>query len=179
MQPIVRQTSSTTSNYGYVYPAGTAVSTRGDFDSLDNPFHYTSDPTGDRYSEKPAAGSQSLPITATTASFPNSCSLPVPEEPGPAVALSVRRPSVRDYSGRREGERTPPITVAEMQGPPLRAVLSGRAALTPAAPRTVSPRLTRNEWISGRCTSRSAGAKTAGRVLHPLQGVAVAVPQDP
>jgi hypothetical protein len=40
-------------------------------------------------------------------------------------------------------------------------------------------RLTRNERIIGRCTSRSTGAKKAGRVLHPLQGVAVAVPQDP
>jgi hypothetical protein len=39
MQPIVRQTSPTTSNYGYIYPAGTPVSTRGDFNTLDNPFH--------------------------------------------------------------------------------------------------------------------------------------------
>lgn len=65
MQPIVRQTSSTSSNYGYVYPAGTAISTHGDFDSLDNPFHYTSDPTGDRYSEKPAAGMHFIIFQAT------------------------------------------------------------------------------------------------------------------
>src|SRR5215472_6641356 len=39
MQPIVRQASPTTSNYGLTYPAGTAVSVRDDFDTLDNPFH--------------------------------------------------------------------------------------------------------------------------------------------
>ncbi len=46
MQPIVRQASPTTSNYGHVYPAGTPVSTRGDFNTLDNPFHYTSERLG-------------------------------------------------------------------------------------------------------------------------------------
>src|SRR5260370_38081162 len=30
--------------------------TRGDFNTLDNPFHYTSDPTGDHYRSQPAAG---------------------------------------------------------------------------------------------------------------------------
>src|SRR5258708_1562650 len=49
MQTIVRQTTPTTDNYGNVYPAWTPVSTRGDFNTLDNPFYYTSDPTGDRY----------------------------------------------------------------------------------------------------------------------------------
>jgi hypothetical protein len=69
MQPIVRQTSPTTSNYGHVYPAGTAVSTRGDFDTLDNPFHYTSDPTGDRYNSKPAAGLHFIIFQPTIGNF--------------------------------------------------------------------------------------------------------------
>jgi hypothetical protein len=69
MQPVVRQTAPVTSNYGHVYPAGTAVSTRGDFDTLDNPFHYTSDPTGDRYSEKPAAGLHFVIFQATIGNF--------------------------------------------------------------------------------------------------------------
>jgi hypothetical protein len=34
------------------------IPVRGDFDSLDNPFYCTSDPTADHYSKKPAAGSQ-------------------------------------------------------------------------------------------------------------------------
>lgn len=69
MQPIVRQTSPTTSNYGYVYPAGTPVSTRGDFNTLDNPFYYTSDPTGNRYSSRPAAGLHFIIFQATIGNF--------------------------------------------------------------------------------------------------------------
>ena len=69
MQPIVRQASPTTSNYGLTYPAGTAVSVRGDFDTLDNPFHYTSDPTGDRYSPKPAAGLHFIIFQPTIGNF--------------------------------------------------------------------------------------------------------------
>jgi hypothetical protein len=69
MQPIVRQTAPLTSNYGHVYAAGTAVSARGDFDTLDNPFHYTADPNGDRYSEKPAAGLHFVIFQATIGNF--------------------------------------------------------------------------------------------------------------
>jgi hypothetical protein len=69
MQTIVRQESATTSNYGYVYPAGTPVSTRGDFNTLDNPFYFTSDPTRDRYSSKPAAGIHFLIFQPTIGNF--------------------------------------------------------------------------------------------------------------
>jgi hypothetical protein len=69
MQPIVRQATATTSNYGYTYPAGTPVSTRGDFDTLDNPFQYTSDPTGNRYSSKPAAGMHFIIFQPTIGNF--------------------------------------------------------------------------------------------------------------
>ena len=48
--------SRTRSNYGESYPAGTTIPVRGDFNTLDNPFQYTSDPTGDHYSMTPAAG---------------------------------------------------------------------------------------------------------------------------
>jgi hypothetical protein len=56
MSKVDSTTSPTTSNYGKAYPAGTTIPVRGDFDTLDNPFYYTSDPTGDHYSEKKAAG---------------------------------------------------------------------------------------------------------------------------
>jgi hypothetical protein len=69
MQPIVRQASPTTDNYGHVYPAGTPVSTRGDFNTLDNPFYYTSDPTGNRYSSRPAAGMHFIIFQATIGNF--------------------------------------------------------------------------------------------------------------
>ena len=38
--------SQITSHYGEVYPAGTTIPVRGDFNTLDNPFYYTSDPAG-------------------------------------------------------------------------------------------------------------------------------------
>jgi hypothetical protein len=69
MQPIVRQTTPTTTNYGQVYPAGIAVSARGDFDTVDNPFHYSSDPVGDHFSTKPAAGMHFIIFQPTIGNF--------------------------------------------------------------------------------------------------------------
>jgi hypothetical protein len=69
MQPIVRQTTPLTSNYGQTYPAGTAVSARGDFDTVDNPFYYTSDPAGDHFSTKPAAGLHFVIFQPTIGNF--------------------------------------------------------------------------------------------------------------
>ncbi len=69
MQPIVRQTTATTSNYGHVYPVNAPVSTRGDFNTLDNPFHYTSDPTGDVYRSQPAAGLHFIIFQPTIGNF--------------------------------------------------------------------------------------------------------------
>lgn len=53
MSKVDSTTSTTTGNYGKAYPSGTTVPVRGDFDTLDNPFHYTSDPSADHYSSKP------------------------------------------------------------------------------------------------------------------------------
>jgi hypothetical protein len=61
--------SKTKSNYGESYPAGTTIPVRGDFNTLDNPFQYTSDPTGDHYSEKPAAGLHFLMFQPTIEIF--------------------------------------------------------------------------------------------------------------
>src|SRR6201996_2286801 len=61
--------SPITSHYGEVYPAGTTLPVRGDFNTLDNPFYYTSDPRADHYSEKPAAGLHFLGFLPTTALF--------------------------------------------------------------------------------------------------------------
>jgi len=69
MQTITRQATPTTDNYGNVYPTGTPVSTRGDFNTMDNPFHYTSDPTGDRYSDQPAAGMHFIIFQPTIGNF--------------------------------------------------------------------------------------------------------------
>jgi hypothetical protein len=69
MSPVDSTTSRTTSNYGVAYPTGTTIPVRGDFDTLDNPFHYTSDPTADHYSKKPAAGLHFIMFQPTTAIF--------------------------------------------------------------------------------------------------------------
>jgi hypothetical protein len=69
MQPTNRLQTATTSNYGHVYPAGTAVSNRGDFSTLDNPFFYTSDPIDDHYSSQKAAGLHFLIFVPTIENF--------------------------------------------------------------------------------------------------------------
>jgi hypothetical protein len=69
MAPVDSTTAPTTSNYGVDYPTGTTIPVRGDFNTLDNPFHYTSDPTGNRYSSKPAAGLHFLIFQPTIAIF--------------------------------------------------------------------------------------------------------------
>ena len=68
MAQVDSTTSPTTSNYGVAYPAGT-IPVRGDFDTLDNPFYYTSDPTGDHYSKKKAAGLHFIMFQPTIATF--------------------------------------------------------------------------------------------------------------
>jgi hypothetical protein len=61
--------SRTRSNYGAAYPTGTTIPVRGDFNTLDNPFHYTSDPTADHYSKNPAAGLHFLMFQPTIEFF--------------------------------------------------------------------------------------------------------------
>src|SRR5258707_4380695 len=62
-------TAPTTSNYGVDYPTGTTIPVRGDFNPLDNPFHYTSDPAADHYSSTPATGLHFLIFQPTIAIF--------------------------------------------------------------------------------------------------------------
>jgi hypothetical protein len=69
MAQVDSTTSPTTSNYGVAYPTGTTIPVRGDFDTLDNPFYYTSDPTGDHYSNKKAAGLHFIMFQPTIATF--------------------------------------------------------------------------------------------------------------
>jgi Alcohol dehydrogenase GroES-like domain len=69
LQPVNRLQTKTTSNYGHTYPPLTAITNRGDFATLDNPFHYTSDPAGDHYSEHGAAGLHFLLFAPTTETF--------------------------------------------------------------------------------------------------------------
>jgi hypothetical protein len=69
MSAVDSTTSPMTSNYGVAYPAGTTIPVRGDFDTLDNPFYYTSDPAGDHYSKTKAAGLHFIVFQPTIAIF--------------------------------------------------------------------------------------------------------------
>ena len=69
MSQVDSTTSPITSNYGEAYPAGTTIPVRGDFDTLDNPYYYTSDPAGDHYSSKKAAGLHFIMFQPTIAIF--------------------------------------------------------------------------------------------------------------
>ncbi|GHO76413.1 hypothetical protein KSD_41840 [Ktedonobacter sp. SOSP1-85] len=69
MAPVDSTTAPTTSNYGVDYPTGTTIPARGDFNTVDNPFHYTSDPAADHYSSTPAAGLHFIVFQPTIAIF--------------------------------------------------------------------------------------------------------------
>jgi hypothetical protein len=61
--------SDITSNYGGAYPVGTTIPVRADFNTLDHPFQYTSDPRGDHYRPTPAAGLHFLMFQPTIGIF--------------------------------------------------------------------------------------------------------------
>ncbi len=69
MAPVDSTTTPTTSNYGVAYPTGTTIPVRGDFDTLDNPFYYTADPTGNHYSSTPAAALHFIIFQPTIETF--------------------------------------------------------------------------------------------------------------
>jgi hypothetical protein len=56
IQPTSRLQSDVVGPDGTVYPKGTAIPQRADFNTLDNPFAFSADASRDRYSERPAAG---------------------------------------------------------------------------------------------------------------------------
>jgi hypothetical protein len=56
IQASSRLQQDTVGEDGTVYPKGTAIPQRADFNTLDNPFAWTADPAGDRLSKEPVAG---------------------------------------------------------------------------------------------------------------------------
>jgi hypothetical protein len=56
MQPVTRLQRDRVGPDGTVYPKGTAIPQRADFNTLDNPFAWTAAPARDRWSGEPAAG---------------------------------------------------------------------------------------------------------------------------
>jgi hypothetical protein len=69
IQPATRLTRDVVDNHGLHNPAGTAVIQRADFNTLDNPFFWSSRPRLDRMAPHPAAGLHFVAFAATSDSF--------------------------------------------------------------------------------------------------------------
>jgi hypothetical protein len=69
MQPASRLDREVTGGDGTVYPSGTAVPQRADFNTLDNPFFWTADEGRDAYSADPAAGIHFVVFNPTSDDF--------------------------------------------------------------------------------------------------------------
>jgi hypothetical protein len=69
MQPTTRLSGPVVDNYGTTFPTGTAVPQRADFNTLDNPFAYSSDPAIDHVVTNPAAGLHFVVFLPTSSSF--------------------------------------------------------------------------------------------------------------
>lgn len=69
MQPVSRLHELVVDNYGIVWPPGTAVPQRADFNTLDNPFAFSSNPQLDRMGAKSAAGVHFLSFLPTSSLF--------------------------------------------------------------------------------------------------------------
>jgi hypothetical protein len=69
LQQANRLSAATTDNYGTPYVAGTPISLRDDFNTLDNPFYWSSKVDLDQWSERPAPGLHFVIFTATSQQF--------------------------------------------------------------------------------------------------------------
>ena len=69
IQPTSRLQEELTGPDGIVYPKGTAIPQRVDFNTLDNPFAWTADPKRDRFSGEPAAGVHFLVFNPSSDDF--------------------------------------------------------------------------------------------------------------
>jgi hypothetical protein len=69
MQPASRLQADVTGNDGLLYPKGTAVPQRADFNTLDNPFFWSVRPEIDGQSDQPAAGLHFVVFTPTSDDF--------------------------------------------------------------------------------------------------------------
>ena len=69
IQPVTRLQQDVIDNYGNFYPAGTSIPQRADFNTLDNPFYYSANPSLDRSAQSPAAGLHFLVFAPTSDAF--------------------------------------------------------------------------------------------------------------
>jgi hypothetical protein len=69
LQQATRLGAAVTDNYGRTWPKGTPVPLREDFNTIDNPFAWTSDPVRDRFSTTGAAGMHFVAFTPASSKF--------------------------------------------------------------------------------------------------------------
>jgi hypothetical protein len=69
LQQANRLSAATTDNYGTLYAKGTPISLRDDFNTLDNPFFWSSNVNLDQWSAQPAPGLHFVIFTATSQQF--------------------------------------------------------------------------------------------------------------
>jgi hypothetical protein len=69
IQPASRLERDVVGNDGTVYPRGTAVPHRADFNTLDNPFTWSAHPVRDRMADTPAAGTHFVVFNPTADDF--------------------------------------------------------------------------------------------------------------
>ena len=69
IQPATRLQQDVVDNYGNFYPAGTSIPQRADFNTLDNPFYYSTNPSLDHYANSAAAGLHFLVFAPTSDAF--------------------------------------------------------------------------------------------------------------
>jgi hypothetical protein len=69
IQPASRLFADVRGNDGILYPKGTAVPQRADFNTLDNPFFWSGRPDDDSQSDEPAAGLHFVVFTPTSDDF--------------------------------------------------------------------------------------------------------------
>ncbi len=69
LQPASRLDRQVVGPDGTVYPRGTAVPQRADFNTLDNPFAWSADPARDRMAEAPSAGLHFVVFTPSSDDF--------------------------------------------------------------------------------------------------------------
>jgi len=69
LQPVSRIAEPVTDNYGNFLSIGTAIPQRADFNTLDNPFSFSSNPQVDRMRSRPAAGVHFVVFMPTSGSF--------------------------------------------------------------------------------------------------------------
>jgi hypothetical protein len=69
LQQATRLAAAVTDNYGRTWPKGTPVPLREDFNTIDNPFAWTSDPVRDRFSTTGAAGMHFVAFVPASSKF--------------------------------------------------------------------------------------------------------------